>query len=441
MSILNNSFNSFLASSPSGGGGGGVSGSGTGNFLPKWASSTSLTNSQLFDNGTSVGIGTASPTSGFLLDVNTSGIFRTLLQVGTAVIGSGHTGNLFSDGTIEASVGINIAPINTAFNKTGFYWTSNAFDVFAGNGNISRFGLNSNNGEYFSVKAPFSPASTSGNTGTLNGIRINSGVQPATNQNNNTIQNQLIIDPVINQVNGTGTGSGTLRGIYYNPTVTNLATSPHFAFENTSGDIKFGNFAGTGNRVVMADSLGKLVDQASLTAFSLFYSGNANGIDIDFAGAVARFGIFTKSELYINDTLFELRDDSITDGIQIDYGGGTYKFGKLNGTVTAVNILQISGGTALFSYNGNANGINFDFVGDIFEVGSIGGNAKISLDNGNSEVIISNSQSAGFTEIQANEIRLTGANLDVAAGGGGAKRYLLLTVNSQVYSIEMTEYP
>lgn len=49
---------------------GGVSGSGTTNYVSKWTSSSALGNSQIFDNGTSVGIGTTSPTSGTKLDIS-----------------------------------------------------------------------------------------------------------------------------------------------------------------------------------------------------------------------------------------------------------------------------------------------------------------------------------------------------------------------------------
>jgi len=44
--------------------------SGTTNYVSKWISSTALGNSQIFDNGTSVGIGTASPSASFKLDVS-----------------------------------------------------------------------------------------------------------------------------------------------------------------------------------------------------------------------------------------------------------------------------------------------------------------------------------------------------------------------------------
>jgi hypothetical protein len=48
-------------------------GSGTTNYIPKFTSSSDIGNSQIFDNGTNVGIGTASPA--YKLDVNHNGVF------------------------------------------------------------------------------------------------------------------------------------------------------------------------------------------------------------------------------------------------------------------------------------------------------------------------------------------------------------------------------
>jgi hypothetical protein len=48
-----------------------VTGGGTTNYVPKWTGSTGLGNSQIFDNGTNVGIGTTSPSA--KLDVNITG--------------------------------------------------------------------------------------------------------------------------------------------------------------------------------------------------------------------------------------------------------------------------------------------------------------------------------------------------------------------------------
>ena len=44
-----------------------TSGSGTTNYIPKWTSTTDLGNSQIFDNGTNVGIGTTSPSNRFVV--------------------------------------------------------------------------------------------------------------------------------------------------------------------------------------------------------------------------------------------------------------------------------------------------------------------------------------------------------------------------------------
>lgn len=57
---------------PIGTGGGGVSGSGTTNYLSKWSSSTGITNSQIFDDGTKLGFKTNTPYYGFDYQLATS---------------------------------------------------------------------------------------------------------------------------------------------------------------------------------------------------------------------------------------------------------------------------------------------------------------------------------------------------------------------------------
>ena len=51
-------------------GGGTITGSGTTNYVPKWTSSSAIGNSQIFDDGTSVGIGTAVPGQKLQVDGN-----------------------------------------------------------------------------------------------------------------------------------------------------------------------------------------------------------------------------------------------------------------------------------------------------------------------------------------------------------------------------------
>lgn len=63
-------FGKLQAQVSAAGGGGTLTGSGTTNYLSKFAAGTSIGNSQIFDNGTSVGVGTASPSASARLDVN-----------------------------------------------------------------------------------------------------------------------------------------------------------------------------------------------------------------------------------------------------------------------------------------------------------------------------------------------------------------------------------
>ena len=60
----------------------GISGSGTTNYVPKFTSGSAIGNSLIFDDGTNVGIGTASPT--FKLDVSGTGRFSDVLTVNSS---------------------------------------------------------------------------------------------------------------------------------------------------------------------------------------------------------------------------------------------------------------------------------------------------------------------------------------------------------------------
>jgi hypothetical protein len=90
--------------------GGVIDGAGTANYVPKWTDANTLGDSQLFDNGTSVGIGTATPAA--KLDV-----VGTLAVSGNATF---DTNTLFVDAT-NNRVGIgNASPLNQLdLNATG----------------------------------------------------------------------------------------------------------------------------------------------------------------------------------------------------------------------------------------------------------------------------------------------------------------------------------
>ncbi|MCX8015963.1 MAG: prepilin-type N-terminal cleavage/methylation domain-containing protein [Patescibacteria group bacterium] len=67
----------------------GVTGSGTQNYIAKWTSSGSIGNSQIFDNGTNVGIGTTSPNVKLHISNTTAGINELLRLAYNNSVGSG----------------------------------------------------------------------------------------------------------------------------------------------------------------------------------------------------------------------------------------------------------------------------------------------------------------------------------------------------------------
>jgi hypothetical protein len=55
---------------------------------------------------------------------------------------------------------------------------------------------------------------------------------------NNTNANIILMNPVYNMA-GTSNAGQILRGIYYNPTLTDLTNATHWAFHSTSGRVRF----------------------------------------------------------------------------------------------------------------------------------------------------------------------------------------------------------
>lgn len=93
-----------------------VSGSGTANYVPKFTAASALGNSQIFDNGTGVGIGTVSPAAGVKLDVNGAVKGSTFTNTASPII----TGNLL----IQPSAGTAAMVVGTT-NTTQFFQVQN----------------------------------------------------------------------------------------------------------------------------------------------------------------------------------------------------------------------------------------------------------------------------------------------------------------------------
>lgn len=255
---------------------GGTTGSGTAGYIPKWSGLTNLTNSQMFDDGTNVGVGTALPAYKF--DVN---------------------------GIINTNNGVNIS---TNGAKTGLYGGANQLNFWVGNANISRFnlvgtvsGLN-----YYTFDGGFNNGN--GATGSQASVRISSSIVSSLTSNTMNYS-QLLINPVYIQVTF---GSGDLRGVYYNPTIQSLNTSRHIAWENTSGDIIHGNlggFTGDTEKIVSVDLDGKLKHSSIFTSFT---SDLSSSYIIERPGSYE----FNVTAVTINDVTFP--DPNLFDGQEIN---------------------------------------------------------------------------------------------------------------------------
>ena len=144
-----------------GGGGGSIAGSGTTNYIPKFTSSTAIGNSQIFDNGTGVGIGTASPTqyTGGALGIN----ILSSTTTSEIKLTNSTTGNTSAAGLILTQIGNNGFVVNASNGTLSF-----------GTNDTERMRITSGGNVGIGYTAPAAKLAVSGttliNTNTDNGV-------------------------------------------------------------------------------------------------------------------------------------------------------------------------------------------------------------------------------------------------------------------------------
>jgi hypothetical protein len=230
------------------------------------------------------------------------GTWRTIntgLTVGTTAVTSGTDGRVFfqAGGVLQQSanlfwdntnnrLGINTATPTVALDVTGagrivtnLGGTGTSFSVFYQSTELFR--IQENAIMFSNSLASFTDSNTLnifGGRSQTYGVSIrNANLYDSTNVTRNLLRVQntvqfssgsttdyrmLIIDPTINVTGGTS----TIRGLYYNPTLTSITGVTHRAIETTTGDVVFASTSG--NVAIGSSSPGARLDVRAQGALS-----------------------------------------------------------------------------------------------------------------------------------------------------------------------------
>jgi hypothetical protein len=254
-----------------------VTGTGTTNYLPKFTGSTTVGNSQVFDNGTNVGIGTTSPS----VALEVSGASNVTSRIRAAKT---------SSGTIEMGADRDTfgSPYISAITNSNLdFFTNDTHRMRITSGGNLLLGTATDNGARLQVAGSATISSTLGVTG---GINQGSGTL---NYNANFYTGGAVASYV--QVSNGSTGSGSANGLLLGLDGTgNAYVNQQSNFDlylrtnNTtrltianSGAATFSSLAGTGTRVVEASSTGllsatKVIDAGTYTPTVTIESGGGS---------------------------------------------------------------------------------------------------------------------------------------------------------------------
>lgn len=320
------------------------------------------------------GSGSTSATTSLLVQNSAQNSFLTVYDNGAVNIGSTNPG-IYTTFGYSGRIGNNI-----------FESPSQIFRY--GSGQLTFYGTN-NNANAFSFEHNNQQASTS--TG-ISMINLGGGYQ---NQVGFQFSN-LQIAPTYD-FNANTTTAAIARGIYYNPTITNLRVAQHRAIETVTGDVLFGTTSG--NVGIGTSSPDKL-----LTVGSPNYGGWFNGEptikfnkDLGVLGSLSIAG--DSSILYL------WRSGSPGNGSTIssnyDGSGGSLRLGVTSRT--DVNIMQNNGDVTI--------GNNITTLGAKL---GIKGNGST---NATTSLLVQNSAGTNLLQVRDNGESYVNGNLSITNSG------------------------
>ena len=288
-----------------------VNGSGSVNYIPKWSATTALTISNIYDDGTNVGIFNSSPS--YKLDVN-----------GSVQLGSN------SSQVLRLFGGSMLFQYNALGLSENRIYSSSRLHIDSPNSIRFSFGTVGGNLSVGTTEAMMYLGDISTTSGVKNGFGLSFR---SLQSSGNGIVNIFNINPVFDQ---SSANTSTVRGFYYNPSFSQSLKGSNIAWESTSGDIIFGNLTGVTTQMVVADSTGKLSVQA-------IPSGSTSITDTTITGGT--FNQNTRVLSLNNNTGGTINISGITDTFVT---GGSY-------TATQILLENNTGGTVTINANDYTN--------------------------------------------------------------------------------------
>jgi hypothetical protein len=280
-----------------------ITGTGTTNFVPKFTGSTTLGDSLIYDNGSTVGINTTIPSVSYKLDVNGAVRVSSTLNLGSFV-------NL----TTANAFGLNYFQVGAATSGNGIAAS------FSPNGNPSGYGYN----------FQFSTSQTSSNNSNLLIIGGNNlAGTGATNKHVIAVDNSAVTSrPLIFKVAPTNTGWGS--------------TNEHMTL------------FGTGN-LVLQNSTATATDagyRLDVNGTSNFYTSTVGATVLTVQGSTGQ--LFTVSDITTGN-LLQVNDVSGLPLMAVNANGAMYMYsatltGITASPTTAYSIDESTGTAAYFDY-------------------------------------------------------------------------------------------
>jgi hypothetical protein len=372
-----------------------VTGTGTTNYLPKWSSSTDLTNSLIYDNGTNVFIGTTLSSSDTQLYIRKN---NTTIRTGIHSEISSGTYSIAISGNIGSSIGFGSGDVGVLGN-IGTSTASTTFAIYARNtgSNTNSYGVyttltlsTTTYGMYTTI--------TSGTAGSYYGnyVTIGTGVSNDTFGTNNwgsyisNLGNASTNTGLYTQVNNGSFANNALWAVVGNGPVYSTGDKAVFAWvattaANTTDPSYAGYFNNSSKTTSSSYGLLSLVSSTQSSAnYGLFVQTSGSSINY---GVVVNTGTSIFNEAGDANTDFRIEGD--TDANLFFADASTDSIGI--GTNTPLATLDVRG-SAIFNNSNGSNDFRIEGTLDgnllstqastnVAGVGGYSSNAKFSISN------------------------------------------------------------